>query len=1150
MTFRELIYSKQFFGSGGSGKLEEITITENGMYKPVTGVVPGGTYKFKDHYTIEELEKLCNGGDKQYYFTDRENNVQLYAFCVDGDYRLLCWAVNDYSWSHLYITENEIGYDYPHAGWYSLSGGIYIPMETPSVTLPTDTSLYMTDISALEPMFDLVKADGFNKVIVDVPAGGELTELTVTKNGTYQPVKDIVPGGTYRFKESYTNEELIELSNKSFWFIEDWDNNVGLYVGSDGSGPFICYYAIRDYSWTCIYRVDQGWFGKNNEAIEAPEIIFPENMDVVQVDLECFKAIFDVVPGDGFSKVIVDVPAGGELVELTVNENGIYEPLKEVVIGGTYKFKDHYTKEDFEAIMNGSTWFGFISDYENDVGLYITSYDSGYRLHYYAQGTYSWGYSYITEEATDSTYPTSGWFSSMGNAESVPAPTITMPDTTSGYQVELSQMEPLFDMAQVDGYNKVIVDVEPNLANIIVGENGIYEAVSDIELGKTYTFKNSYTDEELKMLFESGSINGTASIFIEDYDNNTALIIADIGNGLYGLQYGLLTDRSWGFIYVTPSVAAMMGLSGNGWLYASILENADTPTITIPTDASTLRVEPSSLAPFFGITLCDGYNKIIVDIPFAELTVTENGVYETASSMKLGGTYKFKDSYTDAELEYLFGRGLLDYNQSYLIAKYEESAFSIAKESYNGVKRYGIYSNKAIYVGEKASESYTNGIPGWYTWDKEPCDAPIITLPTHESSLYASFSTLESIFVLLNGYNKVVVDVQATATPTLEELVVTDNGEYIPDGIDGYNKVVVEVEKGVFPEGELKIKQNGVHDVTSYASVSIDVPIDGGKLASVTDTSVTEITVEDLAGATKIRNYAFYHCEKLTSVTIPDSVTSIGSSAFEYCVSLKNVIIPDSVTIIGNSAFDDCKGLTSVTIPNNVTSIEDGTFYNCSNLTNITIPNNVISIGIQAFTNCYNLDSVTIGSGVTSIGRDAFLGCGLTSVYITDIAKWCQIDFESINANGYSNPLVQAESLYLNGELVTDLLIPDDATTIKAHAFHGCDSLTSVTIPDSVTKIGGSAFGGCRSLTSVTIGCGVTSIGARAFTGDVKLEYIDLTSYGTDKAFPALYNTDAFDYCSTDTANGTFEIRVPAGRKAELAAMSNWSTYADNIVEV
>ncbi|MBQ3209478.1 MAG: leucine-rich repeat protein [Alistipes sp.] len=137
----------------------------------------------------------------------------------------------------------------------------------------------------------------------------------------------------------------------------------------------------------------------------------------------------------------------------------------------------------------------------------------------------------------------------------------------------------------------------------------------------------------------------------------------------------------------------------------------------------------------------------------------------------------------------------------------------------------------------------------------------------------------------------------------------------------------------------------------------------------------------------------------------------------------------------------------------------------------------VTSIGGSAFYKCTSLTSVTIPDSVTSIGVDAFYGCAsLTSVYITDIAAWCNISFGI-----YSNPLRYAGNLYLNNELVTDLIIPDGVTKIGSYAFYNCDSLTSVTIPDSVTSIGGSAFSGCTSLTSVTMPDSVTSIGEYAF---------------------------------------------------------------------
>ena len=128
---------------------------------------------------------------------------------------------------------------------------------------------------------------------------------------------------------------------------------------------------------------------------------------------------------------------------------------------------------------------------------------------------------------------------------------------------------------------------------------------------------------------------------------------------------------------------------------------------------------------------------------------------------------------------------------------------------------------------------------------------------------------------------------------------------------------------------------------------------------------------------------AFSNCSMLTSVTIPDSITSIGQAAFNGCSGLTSFTIPNSVTSIGNSAFYGCSGLTEVTIPNSVTSISESTFSNCSGLTSVTIPNSVTSIGNYAFQSCSGLTEVAIGNSVTSIGYEAFRDCsGLTSVTI------------------------------------------------------------------------------------------------------------------------------------------------------------------------
>ena len=237
-------------------------------------------------------------------------------------------------------------------------------------------------------------------------------------------------------------------------------------------------------------------------------------------------------------------------------------------------------------------------------------------------------------------------------------------------------------------------------------------------------------------------------------------------------------------------------------------------------------------------------------------------------------------------------------------------------------------------------------------------------------------------------------------------------------------------------------------------------------------TQITEFIIGDVL--TSIPKYMCYGMSNLKSVTIPNSVTSIGSDAFNGCSGLQKVIVPNiniknwcSIKFGNYSAnplyyahhlySDENTEITKLVIPNDVTSINSYAFYGCSGLTSVTIPNSV-----------------------TTIGSSAFNGCsGLEKVIVPDIKNWCSIKFGGYNAN----PLYYAHHLYSDENTeIKKLVISDGVTTIGSYAFDGCSGLTSVVIPNSVTSIGSAAFSGCSGLTSVTIPNSVTTIGSSAFS--------------------------------------------------------------------
>lgn len=335
------------------------------------------------------------------------------------------------------------------------------------------------------------------------------------------------------------------------------------------------------------------------------------------------------------------------------------------------------------------------------------------------------------------------------------------------------------------------------------------------------------------------------------------------------------------------------------------------------------------------------------------------------------------------------------------------------------------------------------------------------------------------------------------------------------------------------------------------SKVEAEAVSDLGKVFSGNKSITSFDELQYFTGLMIIGKNAFSNCTALTSVTIPNSVTSIDGFAFSRCSSLTSITVYNDVTSIGDGAFYGCIGLTSITIPNGVTYIGDAAFWDCVGLTSITIPNSVSYIGGFAFEWCGRLTSIIIPNSVTSLGYGAFAGCtGLTSMTV-----------ESGNPNYDSrndcNAIIETSSntLILGCK---STIIPNSVTSIGDGAFYGCSVLTSITIPNSVTSIGEGAFDSCSGLTSIIIPNNVTSIGEYAFSRCSSLTSITIPNSVTTIGDGAFQNCNSLTSVTTynsvplslqsneifgNSSNAT--LIVPKGSKSAYESAMYWKDFKD-----
>ena len=348
---------------------------------------------------------------------------------------------------------------------------------------------------------------------------------------------------------------------------------------------------------------------------------------------------------------------------------------------------------------------------------------------------------------------------------------------------------------------------------------------------------------------------------------------------------------------------------------------------------------------------------------------------------------------------------------------------------------------------------------------------------------YATFFNCTSLKTLYIPSNVKKIDAQVFAgCSALQSINIPESVDTIMGGAFTNCKALTEVH---------------IDNLKKWCSVYIggSMPMVGPFANGIADLYVQGNIVKDLEipeGVEVINPYVFYG-SRIETLKLPNSLKRIEYSAFNNCALLKTVYISNNIDSIGSSAFNRCGSMTAVYMEDlnswcnigfksessNPLFCGKSLYLNGKLITSLEIPNGVECIQDYAFTNC-NINSVVIPETLRTIGKQAFNGCNMiSSVYISDINKWCNITFED-------NPIARGNGiLYLNGEQVQHLDLKD-VKNINARTFEGCSGIRSVAFTD-VEVIGSYAFKNCSDLIVVELPNSLKQINYGAFdSGKIK----------------------------------------------------------------
>lgn len=336
-------------------------------------------------------------------------------------------------------------------------------------------------------------------------------------------------------------------------------------------------------------------------------------------------------------------------------------------------------------------------------------------------------------------------------------------------------------------------------------------------------------------------------------------------------------------------------------------------------------------------------------------------------------------------------------------------------------------------------------------------------------TIYGAYSTqsgLSSCYALDGGAFK-------PSTASVSPFNVWINGT---DGVDQY---MLSLEYGTiyyttFDNSKLFVKDGSGNYPSVADAVMLEDKFENGKGTILFDSPVT-----------KIFDNAFQNKVELTSIELPNTLTTLGKKSFDGCVKLNNVVIPQGVSKIEDYCFQSCSSLSEIDL-GNVSFISTYAFNQCIGLETITLPSSVSELSGYAFSNCSNLWQVKFtGTKLSAIAGNVFINC--SELY--DITLPSSII--QIGAKAFSG----CSSLGSNGHT---FIIPSSVSTISGSAFSGCSGLVSIVIPNGVTSISTSTFKGCSGLQSITIPSTISIIGANAFEGCTTLASITIPSNVTN----------------------------------------------------